>query len=100
MSSLQQTVELLDSDKIKLAIDNDKLPYLATLDIFDSINSTNTYLLECAKIAAPSGSVCFAEQQTKGRGRLGRLWYSPRGANIYCSLLWYFFCDTTRLSLR
>jgi BirA family biotin operon repressor/biotin-[acetyl-CoA-carboxylase] ligase len=90
MSSLQQTVELLDSDKIKLVIDNENLCYLATLDIFDSINSTNTYLLECAKVAAPTGSVCFAEQQTQGRGRLGRVWYSPRGANIYCSLLWYF----------
>jgi BirA family biotin operon repressor/biotin-[acetyl-CoA-carboxylase] ligase len=60
------------------------------MNIFDSINSTNTYLLACAKASAPSGSICFAEQQKEGRGRLGREWFSPRGANIYCSLLWYF----------
>jgi BirA family biotin operon repressor/biotin-[acetyl-CoA-carboxylase] ligase len=90
MASSQQAVELLDSDKIKLVIEIENQRHLATLDIFDSINSTNTYLLECAKANAPSGSVCFAEQQKEGRGRLGRAWFSPRGANIYCSLLWYF----------
>jgi BirA family biotin operon repressor/biotin-[acetyl-CoA-carboxylase] ligase len=46
--------------------------------------------LEQAKQGAPSGSVCLAEQQTKGRGRLGRSWYSPASSNIYCSVLWRF----------
>lgn len=63
---------------------------LARLDIFDSIDSTNTYLLAQGKLGAVSGTVCLAEQQTQGRGRLGRVWYSPCGANIYCSLLWRF----------
>jgi BirA family biotin operon repressor/biotin-[acetyl-CoA-carboxylase] ligase len=42
--------------------------------------------------------VCFAEQQTAGRGRLGRDWFSPRSANIYCSLLWRFPVTSPDLS--
>ena len=37
-----------------------------------------------------SGTVIFAEQQTAGRGRRGRIWESPLGRNIYCSLVWEF----------
>jgi BirA family biotin operon repressor/biotin-[acetyl-CoA-carboxylase] ligase len=71
---------------------------LFRLDVFDLINSTNTYLLECARQKSISGWVCFAEQQSKGRGRLGRSWYSPKGASIYCSILWNFPAQQTDLS--
>ena len=30
--------------------------------------------------------VVFAERQTAGRGRRGRAWHSPRGANLYCTV--------------
>jgi BirA family biotin operon repressor/biotin-[acetyl-CoA-carboxylase] ligase len=46
--------------------------------------------LEQAKKENSDGWFCFAETQTKGRGRLGRSWFSPAGANIYCSLSWRF----------
>jgi BirA family biotin operon repressor/biotin-[acetyl-CoA-carboxylase] ligase len=39
---------------------------------------------------ALSGSVCFAEYQTDGKGRRGRQWVSPYGSNIYLSILWRF----------
>ena len=32
----------------------------------------------------------MAEEQTAGRGRRGRSWHSPAGANLYCSLGWRF----------
>src|SRR4029077_8190868 len=35
----------------------------------------------------PSGTVIIGEKQTTGRGRLGRRWYSPPCANLYCSIL-------------
>jgi BirA family biotin operon repressor/biotin-[acetyl-CoA-carboxylase] ligase len=90
MSSASCSQETLDTEKIKFAIGPVNLPSLGELHLFNSISSTNTYLLHCAKSGMPTGSVCFAEEQTEGRGRQGRVWFSPRGANIYCSLLWYF----------
>ncbi len=84
------TLELLNVEKISAAIESSNAARLAALHIFDTIDSTNSYLLEKAKSNAPAGSVCLAEQQTKGRGRLGREWYSPYAVNIYCSILWRF----------
>ena len=33
------------------------------------------------------GAVAVAEEQTEGRGRLGRQWFSPRGVSVLCSIL-------------
>lgn len=49
--------------------------------------STNADLLAQAKAGAPAGRVLISEEQTGGRGRLGRSWHSPAGKNIYLSLL-------------
>lgn len=71
---------------------------IANLEIFESINSTNQYLLDKAKNGGKSGSICLAEHQTAGRGRRGRQWHSPFGSNLYCSLLWHFPRDPAEIS--
>ncbi|MEI7839068.1 MAG: biotin--[acetyl-CoA-carboxylase] ligase [Methylococcaceae bacterium] len=63
---------------------------IAELEIFPCIDSTNNYLMTRAQTDAPSGCVCFAEEQTAGKGRLGRQWISPWGHNVYGSFLWRF----------
>lgn len=35
----------------------------------------------------PEGSVAATEEQTEGRGRLGRAWDAPRGSSVLCSVL-------------
>lgn len=35
----------------------------------------------------PPGTVIVADEQTAGQGRLGRSWYSPPGAGLYCSIV-------------
>ena len=35
----------------------------------------------------PEGTLAVAEEQTEGRGRLGRRWLAPRGTSLLCSLL-------------
>lgn len=35
----------------------------------------------------PEGAVAVAEEQTQGRGRLGRSWHAPAGSSILCSVL-------------
>ena len=53
---------------------------------FDEIDSTNKYLLQNTDVL-PDFSVAVAAQQTAGKGRKGREWYSPKGGNLYFSLL-------------
>jgi BirA family biotin operon repressor/biotin-[acetyl-CoA-carboxylase] ligase len=51
-----------------------------------SIDSTNSTALEQARAGLEHGIVVVADEQRKGRGRLGRKWISPKG-NLYCSIL-------------
>ena len=65
--------------------------YLKTksLDVrfYDSIDSTNTALRALAEEGAKEGTVLLAAQQTAGRGRRGRSFYSPEGTGMYMSIL-------------
>ena len=55
--------------------------------LFETVASTNLALRELAKAAAPDGTVVIADEQTAGHGRLGKPWFSPRGVNLYMSVL-------------
>jgi BirA family biotin operon repressor/biotin-[acetyl-CoA-carboxylase] ligase len=54
---------------------------------FATIDSTNTWVMEQARNGAAEGLVAVAEEQTAGRGRLGRTWVSPKGGSLLMSLL-------------
>lgn len=51
------------------------------------VTSTNTVIKEMAIAGAPDGSVCVAESQSAGKGRLGRAWSAPAGKGLWVSLL-------------
>lgn len=53
---------------------------------FKKTDSTNTSAYNLAEGGEPEGSVVFAEEQLRGRGRFRREWISPRGG-IYMSLI-------------
>lgn len=55
--------------------------------IAQEVNSTNTWAFEEALKGAEEGEVFLAEAQTHGKGRLGRVWFSPPHKNIYMSLI-------------
>lgn len=57
------------------------------LELLPCAGSTNALLRERAVSGAPEGSVILTNQQTNGRGRLGREFYSPPDTGIYMSLL-------------
>ena len=51
------------------------------------VDSTNNEAKRQAQLGAPAGSLFVAEEQTGGKGRLGRQWSSPSGTGLWCSLL-------------
>lgn len=54
---------------------------------YNIIGSTNTEAKRLAEEGAPDGTLVVADRQTAGKGRRGRSWISPEGANIYFSLM-------------
>ncbi|AUY26850.1 bifunctional biotin--[acetyl-CoA-carboxylase] ligase/biotin operon repressor BirA [Mixta calida] len=78
---LPAPIELLDEDKINTAL---KQQGVAVIPVIDS---TNQYLLERMN-TLQTGDACVAEYQQAGRGRRGRQWFSPFGANLYLSMYW------------
>ena len=57
------------------------------IEYFKTIDSTNTELKRRARLGAPSGTVLVADEQTAGRGRMGRTFFSPAGSGLYMSVL-------------
>lgn len=57
------------------------------LEIFDTVTSTNDVLKERAGEGAAEGLAAAAAYQSKGKGRLGRSFESPKNTGLYFSLL-------------
>jgi BirA family biotin operon repressor/biotin-[acetyl-CoA-carboxylase] ligase len=57
------------------------------IHFFPVVDSTNRLALKLAGEGAAEGTVVLADCQTRGRGRLQRVWQSPPGCNLYASLL-------------
>lgn len=53
----------------------------------DSVSSTNDVAFKLAIDGAKEGTVIFAKEQTKGRGRFGRSWSSSKGEDILMSVI-------------
>lgn len=56
-------------------------------DFFPTIGSTNDVAAERATKGEQEGAVFVADTQTAGRGRRGRVWFSPPGAGLYVSTI-------------
>jgi BirA family biotin operon repressor/biotin-[acetyl-CoA-carboxylase] ligase len=83
-------IDLLVKDDITVHLRDRNRNEPRSIELFQSLGSTNKYLREQAEKSDCSGSVVLAERQTSGRGRRGKTWVSPFAANIYMSILWDF----------
>ncbi|MDD5633868.1 MAG: biotin--[acetyl-CoA-carboxylase] ligase [Candidatus Omnitrophica bacterium] len=54
---------------------------------YDVLGSTNTKAYELAEKGEEEGAIVIAEEQTSGKGRLGRKWFSPKSGGIYLSVI-------------
>lgn len=79
--SLPESIQLLDETFIRREVAQGSVAVLPVID------STNQYLLD-RLTGLQSGDACVAEYQQAGRGRRGRKWVSPFGANLYISMYW------------
>lgn len=79
--SLPVPIQLLNEQTILSRLDRGRLAVIPVID------STNQYLLDRMD-TLQSGDACVAEYQQAGRGRRGRQWFSPFGANLYLSMYW------------
>ena len=57
------------------------------LILLDEVDSTNKYALNLTENPDIGGTVIVADVQRAGKGRLERSWYSPKGVNLYMSLI-------------
>ncbi len=60
---------------------------IENLYVYDEVDSTNEEVKRLAAKGAGHGTLAVANQQTAGKGRLGRYFYSPDQTGIYMSLL-------------
>ena len=58
-----------------------------TIHYFQTLDSTNSKAYQLALNGAEEGEVVVSESQEKGRGRLGRQWFSPPYLNLYLSVI-------------
>ena len=59
----------------------------SSLICLNETESTNAVAFKMAEEGAAEGTVVIADLQTAGKGRLGRVWLSPAGVNLYCSVV-------------
>lgn len=73
---------LFDSSLLRRQLAQQASGSILTLQYLPTCASTNR---ECQQLGR-HGSVFISDQQTQGRGRRGRDWYSPGKRNLYCSI--------------
>jgi len=54
---------------------------------FESLSSTMDMAMQLGMQGVPEGTIVLAETQSKGRGRSGRIWFSPKYKGLYLSLI-------------
>lgn len=57
------------------------------MDVFKSVDSTNSFAKSLAQLGAVHGTTVIAEQQTAGRGRQGKKFHSPNNQGVYMSVI-------------
>lgn len=88
--SLTQKIDLLDDSSIFKRVSG-----AGRIEILESVDSTNTYMLKNARFLA-TGDTVIAECQEAGRGRRGGRWHSSFGKQLTMSLC-YIFDDFSKL---
>jgi len=83
-------IELLNQKTVEKKLNDTAKNNLDKLIILNQTDSTNDYLLALRESQPDKNVACFAEYQTKAKGRRGRRWITHFATNVDFSLLWHF----------
>ena len=61
--------------------------FFSPLEVVASVPTTMARAAELAAAGEPEGATVVAEEQTEGRGRLGRAWVAPPGSSLLLSVV-------------
>ena len=78
-------VEPFSSDNIARALGG--IEFVRRIEYLPAVGSTNDVAKRLGASGAPEATLVIADEQTAGRGRLGRAWWTPPGTAIAMSLL-------------
>lgn len=81
---LKDGPDILSAGSVGAFLDMERMKNVLVLD---NVDSTNKYLRDMAFNGAPDGQVVMADEQTTGRGRMGRSFFSPKNKGLYYSYL-------------
>ncbi|RKD72828.1 BirA family biotin operon repressor/biotin-[acetyl-CoA-carboxylase] ligase [Sinobaca qinghaiensis] len=82
---MEYTPNSITADEINAYLDTKT--FGRVVHSFDQVNSTQIPAHEAAREDAPEGTIVVAEEQLKGKGRMGRPFHSPKGTGLWCSLI-------------
>ena len=88
----------LDADGIRAALGDVTSTQLESLEIFDEIDSTNSYLMQQPGPRSGFFRTAATLNQTAGRGRYGKSWHSPPGTGLCVSIAYAFARKPENLS--
>jgi BirA family biotin operon repressor/biotin-[acetyl-CoA-carboxylase] ligase len=80
----------IDADLIRESLAGLETVQVESLDVFDTIESTNSYLCEMAAATSGRCRVAVADHQTAGRGRRDNRWISAPGRSLCLSISYGF----------
>jgi BirA family biotin operon repressor/biotin-[acetyl-CoA-carboxylase] ligase len=83
--SLSSSSDVLSSEGVRTFLKNEYKDIPIT--VYKTIGSTNTEAKLLSTQSAQHGTVILSEEQTQGRGRMGRDFYSPAESGIYMSII-------------
>lgn len=75
----------LSENEIYLGLETEEIG--RSVYFFESVTSTQKVAKEYAMNGAKHGTLIVADEQTEGRGRMVRKWYSPKGTGIWASFI-------------
>ncbi len=76
---------MLSAERIARALSG--IPLVRQIEYLPSVGSTNDLAKQLGALGAPEATLVVADEQTAGRGRLGRAWWTPPGSALALSLL-------------